>query len=399
MTQAVRGSDDKRTDDTGKNFVTVEGWPEPAERPAAPVEDSRGRPAKSDPVGNSPTRDPDVRDGKREGGSSAGAIDLFADTGEGLPLGDNPFLPDHPAYGVFEEATWEAKAEIGRLQLEFLILAQRDELLNSILKYRARYFNVVAKTGIRIVGNEETALRYEVWVDDSARFHLADAVSWANRKAPGADVDDPPFFSAESLKSFEGNLALELKRMASHYKSEVASVVLKLKQSRRASGSPSEEAAASVGTIDSTKLKPPHEPLPTSGGEQGSSEGFLATPPADRAKPRRRHGFAADMDRHSAIAEIVDRHAPRWRENFTSWKVPNILRAICRDLDAACEQSGMCEIPGSWKAGKPESLGGTKVKSWSEAEELAPRKLVIAQIKSSLSMVRKHELSRPRDCG
>ncbi len=107
----------------------------------------------------------------------------------------------------------------------------------------------------------------------------------------------------------------------------------------------------------------------------------------------RRHGFEADMDRHRAIAAIVSRHAPDWRENPASWKKAEVLTSICGHLDTAMssDPSGLYEVPGNWRTGKTESLKGTPAKGWSEALTFASRKLVSDQIGNSLSMVRKRE--------
>jgi hypothetical protein len=140
----------------------------------------------------------------------------------------------------------------------------------------------------------------------------------------------------------------------------------------------------------------PEEPPGTPAGSE------TITAPRDKlaqiatVRAARRHGFEADMDRHRAITEVVSRHAPHWRENSASWKTPNVLKAICRDLDEAksSDESGSFEIPASWKIGKTESLRGTPIKGWSDALVLAPRKLVVDQIKNSLLMVRRSELKK-----
>jgi hypothetical protein len=108
----------------------------------------------------------------------------------------------------------------------------------------------------------------------------------------------------------------------------------------------------------------------------------------------RRYGFEANMDRHKAIAEIVSKHAPNWREDPTSWKTSDVLSLICTDLDVAMssDESGLYEIPESWKMGKPESLGGAPARGWLDALTLAPKKFISDQIGNSLLMVRKSEM-------
>jgi hypothetical protein len=61
------------------------------------------------------------------------------------------------------------------------------------------------------------------------------------------------------------------------------------------------------------------------------------------------------------------------------------------DKAASLDESGRYEIPEPWKkGGKTKALGGAKAKSWSDALQLASKKLVIDQIKTSLKMVLKH---------
>jgi hypothetical protein len=63
----------------------------------------------------------------------------------------------------------------------------------------------------------------------------------------------------------------------------------------------------------------------------------------DPTQSARRHGFEANMDRHKAIAEIVTRHAPTWRQGSKAWKRPDALQSICKDLDhaASLDESGV----------------------------------------------------------
>jgi hypothetical protein len=107
---------------------------------------------------------------------------------------------------------------------------------------------------------------------------------------------------------------------------------------------------------------------------------------------RRRHGFDADMDRHNAIAEIVSKHAPDWRENSADWRIAEKLKAICADLDAAAAAKSLYEIPESWKKGEPQALEGAQVRGWVDALEHAKgSKLIVDQISNSLKMVRQRE--------
>jgi len=162
--------------------------------------------------------------------------DFFKADTSARPLGDNPFPLDHPAHEVFEESTWEAKQAIGKLQS--LLLVPYDtpaELLQSIFKFRTGYFNVVVKHAMCILGNRESALWYESWINDFTKFFLDDTVSRIKSQDPKADPKAPPYFDSESVNRFERDLTLELMRIVGHYKTEAASIVLRIKEKSNAS--------------------------------------------------------------------------------------------------------------------------------------------------------------------
>jgi hypothetical protein len=109
--------------------------------------------------------------------------------------------------------------------------------------------------------------------------------------------------------------------------------------------------------------------------------------PVPTKKPRQ-YGFLPNLDRHRRIVAIIERHVPNWRTS-AGWRSNSVLKLICRDLDEA-----EIEVPDSWRVGKPEALGDTRVKTWVEALELAKtgKKLVADQLGTSLNAVRKSEL-------
>lgn len=100
--------------------------------------------------------------------------------------------------------------------------------------------------------------------------------------------------------------------------------------------------------------------------------------------PTRRHGFQANLDRHKAIAHVVERHSAGWRTGSRSWRNDSLLKRICADLD----QSEI-DIPPNWRKGNGTTLNGIRLKGWDEAWELGCKKLVIDQIRYSLKMVLK----------
>ena len=164
------------------------------------------------------------------------AMNQFEEDVSAAPLGDNPFPPDHPAHAIFEEATWKAKAKIAPFKLEFLGtgFATKNEFIQSLLTFRKRWFTTTAFEATLIVGNEETAQWYELWIDEHANWLLEDTLSQARRKDPKAAPADFPFFSPEDLENIENHLKLELVRMVAHYKGVAASRVVEVIERRNA---------------------------------------------------------------------------------------------------------------------------------------------------------------------
>jgi hypothetical protein len=95
-------------------------------------------------------------------------------------------------------------------------------------------------------------------------------------------------------------------------------------------------------------------------------------------------GFAADMERHLAIAAIVGQHCPDWRTEPKTWKQRNTLERICADLDAKSNDSSLYEIPRNWKEGKTQALRGAMATGWVDALKLAGPKIIVGQISSHL---------------
>jgi hypothetical protein len=105
----------------------------------------------------------------------------------------------------------------------------------------------------------------------------------------------------------------------------------------------------------------------------------------------RRYGFAANTDRHNAIAETVGRHDVRWKVSSKAWRRNDAtLKSICTELD-----QGEVDIPESWRTGKTPSLKRIRLKNWSDALHLGFKKLVIDHITYSLDMVLKKAAPAP----
>jgi hypothetical protein len=133
---------------------------------------------------------------------------------------------------------------------------------------------------------------------------------------------------------------------------------------------------------------------------EGDSRREASVPPSRDVTERsasqaRRSGFPANMERHKAISKIVSIHAPNWRHRAASWKGTEVLKLICADLDKAqnADESGLYDIPEGWRLGSTESLRNTPAKGWSDALQLAPAKVITDQIRYSLKMFRRYELS------
>ncbi len=155
---------------------------------------------------------------------------LFQGDASERPLGDNPFPEGHLGHDAFEEATWSAKRAIGQLRADFRPPYSGQDLLNSIYRYRTRYFNVLARESMCIVGNDETARRYESWINDSAEFFIGETMRKLRLQPPGVDPAVPPFLQSKDLEHFERDFTLEVFRIVNHYKTEAASRVLEIRQ-------------------------------------------------------------------------------------------------------------------------------------------------------------------------
>jgi hypothetical protein len=128
---------------------------------------------------------------------------------------------------------------------------------------------------------------------------------------------------------------------------------------------------------------------PISLGKSGSHKRSSRWPSAiDRS-----HGFPANMERHIAISVVVSRRAPNWHNHPAMWRKHEVLRSICADLDTAMtsDESGLYELPESWRAGTATALHGAKCRGWCDTLELGAKRLITDHIKYSLEMVNKHE--------
>lgn len=153
--------------------------------------------------------------------------------------------------------------------------------------------------------------------------------------------------------------------------------------------------SAQVSDCNSPQLEQAGETVSKTDVIESRASQDAVTPGNEAGSPTqgaRRHGFEANMDRHKAIAEIVTRHAPTWRQGSNEWKRRDVLPSICTDLDnaASLDEAGLYEIPEPWReGGKTAALGGARANGWSDALQLGSRKLVTDQINTSLKMVLK----------
>jgi hypothetical protein len=206
--------------------------------------------------------------------------DPFQEDASERPLGDNPFPPDHPANGVFEEANWEAKEAINRLKSELLqaVPNPHTDLIQSLLTFRVRVFSACANAALRIVGNEETAVGYERWIDDYADFMLKDTLLKGQRPDPHADPGTPPLFRPELLRQIEADLTFQLMRAVAHYKERASARVLEVLRIWQ------EQATAATAPSDTQEMV-----AETNTGEMPNPEAAVRETPhyqiADEAPP------------------------------------------------------------------------------------------------------------------
>jgi hypothetical protein len=274
---------------------------------------------------------------------------------------------------IFEEASWEAEKEIAELKSRLFetsatIPAKTPaEVLNVTLTYRLTYIDVIADKAARIIVNEETARRYEDWLNAFVKFEFEETLAWARSKAEGYPDGLLPYFNPDGFQLLMmGKLEI--------YKSKAASRVLRSMRSLAASEPPvtSGGAAQSTeGTTGSTGSPPVQK-------SSAANIGSGAVPAA------RRYGFEANMHRHKAIAGIVGRHDSNWENGSRGWRADSTLKGICTDLDHR-----EIDIPENWKTAKTPSLTRVPLKGWADALELGYKKLITDQIRYSLEMARK----------
>ena len=182
----------------------------------------------------------------------------FQEDASASPLGDNPFPADHPAHAVFEEATWEAKKAINRSKLETLKTAKEPQAdpVQSLLTFRMRYFSICANAAVLIVGNAETALAYERWIDAFAEFMLQETLEKGQLPDPLAAPGTSALFAPEILPKIQADLSLELVRVVAYYKEQAAGRVLRVIQAQT--------TAAAVGSEGIGKATLPNGEVPVS---------------------------------------------------------------------------------------------------------------------------------------
>jgi hypothetical protein len=162
------------------------------------------------------------------------ALNAFQKDASERPLGDNPFASTHPAHDAFEEAMWNAKEAINGQKVELLQTLSKPsfDFIQSILTYRLGVFSACANAALLIVGNEETAMAYEHWIDDYAKFMLDETLQKGQLRDPSASPESQPLFTPELLPRITVDLHLQLMRVVAHYKKDAAKRVLLVQQER-----------------------------------------------------------------------------------------------------------------------------------------------------------------------
>lgn len=141
--------------------------------------------------------------------------EAFQPDANAQPLGNNPFPPDHPAHEAFEEATWTAKEAISDAETELLDTMSNPpfDFIQAILTYRVKSFAGCANAALLTVGNAETAVWYEHWIDDAAKFLLEDTLQKGQMLDPKAAPGTQPLFTPELLPRITVDLHVQMKRV------------------------------------------------------------------------------------------------------------------------------------------------------------------------------------------
>jgi hypothetical protein len=251
------------------------------------------------------------------------------------PLGDNPFPPEHEAYALFEQATWEAKEAIAQVSLDFVVPYKTSgEVLQGVFKYRTGYFNIVAKQATCVVGNERMAEWYESWINDFAKIFLKDSLIQIKRKDPRTDPAAPPFYSPEDIATFEASLTFELMRIVTFYKKVAASNVLLINKARaNAADTPPEPRVGDQSGALSNSPSTIASPLPVQHGTGDPAAPAESVPPFAEAQKSTRKGDIALLKKADgslyrsvdfSTAEIYADISSRRRQQL----MPEVLKVV-----------------------------------------------------------------------
>ena len=206
-------------------------------------------------------------------------LGVFQTDGSERPLGENPFPPQYPVHEAFEEATWRAKEAMSDAETELLnTLANPPfNFIQAVLTYRVRSFAGCADAALLIVGNAETAVWYERWINDGAKFLFEDTLWKGQMMDPNAPPGGQPLFTTELLPQITVDLHVQIKRVVAHCKKQAASRVLQAMQLERAKGTPEGLAKRDTPPAAPEQSSPPADALTGSATAPHANDG--AQPP------------------------------------------------------------------------------------------------------------------------
>ena len=125
------------------------------------------------------------------------------------PVGGNPFPPEHPAHGMWLDATRQAEAEVCRLNAAAhtaLTLETAGEWMPTLVVAK---FDVWAKRGVRFVWTDQAEQQYAVWLVDYAN-------EWIEPIARYFTTHPPPFPADRFLADLQRRLGARVQ----HWRTE-----------------------------------------------------------------------------------------------------------------------------------------------------------------------------------
>jgi len=149
-------------------------------------------------------------------GAISRSANLF-DFGQQRPLGINPFSLDQHAHQLFEEANWEAEANIALLGNQLLThFGTSEDMFKACLTYAFTHVEVSATSALKVVTDEETKAWYDNWLSRCIELEVSQIYIWANEE-----------------KIDRNALQLAMMRKAGEFRAKAAFLVAQVVEKRR----------------------------------------------------------------------------------------------------------------------------------------------------------------------